>query len=241
MPLKDYYVILGITPEETQSGIQSAWRDLARRYHPDRAGQEATRQFQEVSEAYNVLGDPRRRADYDRLRRRPVDQSKRHSTGAWEDVPPEPLDLGATQFRRHASPEGRWRLSVLEDFIAPHPTFDEIFERFRRNFSPTWLPKSRRLDALNLGLQLSPEEARQGGTVEFGVPVFFPCPHCHGAGRIGLLYACPHCHETGTIMQEEPVRLRIPPGVLDGTLFEIPLRGLGIENFFLRVLIRVES
>ncbi len=241
MPLKDYYVILGISPDETQSGVQNAWRDLARRYHPDRAGQQSTRQFQEVSEAYNVLGDPGRRADYDRQRGRPAKISAGESVAAWKDVPPEPFDSGETHYRRRASPELGRRLSVLEDFVASHPAFDEILDGFRKNFSDAWLPKSRRLDALNLVLHLSPAEAWRGGTVELGVPVFFPCPHCHGEGRVGYFYACPQCHETGTIMREEPVRLRIPPRIADGTLYDIPLKGLGIENFFLRVLIRVDG
>ncbi|MDX1514260.1 MAG: hypothetical protein R3174_11020, partial [Gammaproteobacteria bacterium] len=62
---------------------------------------------------------------------------------------------------------------------------------------------------------------------------------CHGTGRSGFFYSCPQCHETGTVMDEEPVRVRIPPGVTDGTLYEIPLKGLGIQNIYLRLLVRV--
>lgn len=239
MPSKDYYVILGISPGETQSGVRSAWRDLARRYHPDRAGQQSTRQFQEVSEAYNVLGDPRRRAAYDQSRRRTIAEPLR-SAGRQSGVTVEPLDPGPVRTTgARAEPGVTSRLSILDDFLAPHSAFDQIFDRFRRNFTEAWMPKSGRLDGLNLGLHLSPEEARRGGAVELSVPIFFPCQNCHGTGRLGFFYACPECYETGTVMREEPVLLKIPPGVADGTLFEIPLRGLGIQNFYLRVLIRV--
>ncbi|HSS66586.1 MAG TPA: DnaJ domain-containing protein [Gammaproteobacteria bacterium] len=240
MPSKDYYVILGISPQESQSGVRSAWRDLARRYHPDRAGHESTRQFQEVSEAYNVLGDPQRRAAYDRGRRRAFEQPVGRGSGAGAGFGVEPLDPGpAYAPRTRTEPGIGGRLSILDDFIAPSSAFDEVFERFRRNLNDEWPAKSGRLDALNLGLHLSAEEAWRGGTVELGVPIFFPCPDCHGTGRVGFFYACAGCHETGAVMREEPVRLRIPAGVTDGTLFEIPLTGLGIRNFYLRVLIRV--
>jgi molecular chaperone DnaJ len=240
MPSKDYYVILGITPEETQNGVRSAWRDLARKHHPDRAGRQSTRRFQEVSEAYNVLGDPRRRAEYDRSRRATAEATASPPAGAWEAVPVEPFDPGSEAvLHRRSAPEVNRRWSILRDFIAPYSAFDEVVDRFRRNFSDEWLPKSSRLEALNLGLHLSREEARRGGSVELGVPVFFPCPNCRGTGRRSFFHACSVCRQSGTISRDEPVQLHIPAGVADGTLFEIPLKGLGIRNIFLRVLIRV--
>jgi len=240
MPSKDYYVILGISPEEPQTGVTNAWRDLARKYHPDRAGQDATRQFQEVSEAYNVLGDPQRRAAYDRSRRYTVGEAPNRPAGAGKSFTVEPLDPGPVRSgTRRSGPDRLGRLSIMDDFVAPHSAFDDIFARFRRNFTDEWMPKSGGQEALELGLHLSPEEARRGGTAALGVPTFFPCPDCHGTGRSGFFYACPRCHETGTVEGEESVRLRIPPGIPDGALFEIPLQGLGIHNLFLRVRVRV--
>lgn len=241
MPSKDYYVILGISPDESQRGVRNAWRDLARRYHPDRAGQESTSQFQEVSEAYNVLGDPRRRADYDRRRRGAAETSAPpFSGGDFEDITVQPGRPGPVRRPgRRGRPEADLRASILDDFLAPQSAFEEVFERFRKNLSDAWLPKSRRLDALNLGVHLSPEETLAGGTVELGVPVFHPCPDCHGSGRVDFFYACPRCRQTGSVMREAPVEVRIPPRVADGTVFEIPLDGLGIENCYLRLMVRV--
>jgi DnaJ-class molecular chaperone len=166
MPSKDYYVILGISPEEPQTGVTNAWRDLARKYHPDRAGQDATRQFQEVSEAYNVLGDPQRRAAYDRSRRYTVGEASNRPAGAGKSFTVEPLDPGPVRSgTRRSGSGGLGRLSIMDDFVAPHSAFDDIFARFRRNFTDEWMPKSGRQEALELGLHLSPEEARRGGTV----------------------------------------------------------------------------
>jgi molecular chaperone DnaJ len=61
---KTYYMVLGVTRAETPAGIRAAYRDLARRLHPDVAGAGATRAFQELTEAYEVLSDPARRHAY---------------------------------------------------------------------------------------------------------------------------------------------------------------------------------
>src|SRR5689334_4671710 len=67
---RTYYMILGVPRSETPGGIRSAYHDLAKKLHPDVAGEQATRAFQELSEAYDVLSDPQRRRAYnDELRR----------------------------------------------------------------------------------------------------------------------------------------------------------------------------
>ena len=68
---KDYYKILGLEPEATDAEIKSAYRNLARSYHPDLNQEDARAEarFKEVNEANEVLGDPEKRAKYDELRR----------------------------------------------------------------------------------------------------------------------------------------------------------------------------
>jgi DnaJ-class molecular chaperone len=67
---RTYYMILGVPPTASEAGIRTAYHDLARRLHPDVAGQQATHAFQEISEAYDVLSDPRRRREYNEELRR---------------------------------------------------------------------------------------------------------------------------------------------------------------------------
>lgn len=67
MEFKDYYAILGVTKEASQGDIQRAYRKLARRYHPDiNKSADAEEKFKDIGEAYEVLKDPEKRAQYDR-------------------------------------------------------------------------------------------------------------------------------------------------------------------------------
>ncbi len=68
MEYKDYYDILGVDKNASEKEIKRAYRRLARQFHPDvNPDQEAEERFKEINEAYEVLGDPDKRAKYDRL------------------------------------------------------------------------------------------------------------------------------------------------------------------------------
>lgn len=67
---KDYYAALGVSPDASQSDIRKAYRKLAQRYHPDNnpGDQAAEDKFKEISQAYDVVGDPKKRKEYDQMR-----------------------------------------------------------------------------------------------------------------------------------------------------------------------------
>src|SRR5512141_1475171 len=68
MEFKDYYGIVGVKRDATQDEIKRAYRQLARKYHPDVSKQaDAEARFKELGEAYEVLKDPEKRAAYDQL------------------------------------------------------------------------------------------------------------------------------------------------------------------------------
>ncbi len=87
MPERDYYEVLGVSPNATDEQIRRRFRELARKYHPDvNRSPDAEHRFKEITEAYRVLSSPSLRADYDLMRRSA--QSARSGTGNTTTTPP---------------------------------------------------------------------------------------------------------------------------------------------------------
>jgi molecular chaperone DnaJ len=216
---RDYYIVLGVPRGESQRGIRDAFRYLALRFHPDRAGAGATERFQQIVEAYQVLSDPEARRSYDRG----LEHAERRTRARPPIVPSgagaEPLVPGP--------------LGAIQDFRVVVPTAQRVLDRIERKMS-----RSERLAPLDLTLVLSAEEAARGGVLRFEVPVCYPCPRCRGS-RAAWPFVCARCSGHGALIEPEEVALAIPEMVTDGGVFEIPLRGLGIHNMYLRIWTRV--
>ncbi|HEV8716377.1 MAG TPA: DnaJ domain-containing protein [Candidatus Binatia bacterium] len=223
---RDYYLILGVPRTESPSGIRAAFRQLAKRYHPERIGSHGARFFQEILTAYQVLTDPEKRRLYD--------QGLFHAEGrAAEQKGVIIIDSG-TQLAP-AMPEP---IRLLSGFETICPPFEEILEQVLRNFNRTAAPREEPVRSFNVQVVLSPDEAARGGMALIKVPVLYPCPTCGGSGQ-EWLFPCSPCQGQGMLEEEETVRVPIPPLVRDYTVVEVPVRGLGIHNLSLRLYIRV--
>ena len=87
MEFKDYYQILGVDPDADTKDIKIAYRKLARKYHPDlNPGAEAEANFKEVAEAWEVLKDGERRAEYDELRQYGGRQEEFRPPPGWQSA-----------------------------------------------------------------------------------------------------------------------------------------------------------
>lgn len=127
MDYKDYYAILGVPRDADEQTIKSAFRRLARVYHPDVNANKAaaTEKFKEINEAYTVLSDPDKRARYDLFNGR-FDQSRRASSG------PQP---GYTNPRPSAAPNTAREPSQQQRRTSTRTIDAEDLERILRGFA----------------------------------------------------------------------------------------------------------
>jgi molecular chaperone DnaJ len=229
MVKKDYYIILGISRSESPAGIHEAFRKLAKKYHPDLGGPETAETFREIAQAYETLSDPEERRTYD--------QTLRQGESLLRS---EPLQEVARQRRYQAEPLVPQPMSILHDFQTIRPSFDALFDRILRNFSGIGVTKAERMEDLNIEVILTPLEAARGVVAPIEVPVFRTCWTCQGTGR-EWLFPCVACAGQGIIEEHETVSVRIPAGIRDRSVIEMPIEGLGIHNFYLRLHIRISG
>lgn len=187
---RDYYEILGIKKNASLDETKRAYREMALRHHPDRVPheqkKEAEEKFKEISEAYAVLSDSKKRALYDQYGHAGIDQAFTH-----EDI-----------FR------GADFSSIFEglsDFGFGGGLFDEIFgdlgfDIFGRS-RRTQSGRSRGRD-LEVGVNVSLEEAASGVEKTIQLPRYEPCDTCQGTGAKPRTKksTCPQCRGTGKMV-----------------------------------------
>jgi len=223
---KSYFAILGISPNATVDEIRSAYRRLAKEFHPDHYTGSSER-FRDIQEAYSVLGNRWRRRKYEQsIRKVPIRTPLRPTTY------PEPEPLIAEE-----NPVDMGEVSPVRSFQSFTPSFDEIFDWLWSNFSDLTQPKSARVQSLTLGVTLTPEQARRGGNARVMVPAQAVCPTCRGHGGVGS-YECARCAGEGVISDEMPVSVSFPPGISKDHAVIIPLDRFGIPNTHITVLFR---
>lgn len=197
MEFKDYYDILGIKPDADAKAVKTAYRRLARKYHPDVSKErDAEKKFKDVSEAYEVLGDAAKRSEYDTLRQYGRKGQQFEPPPGWH------TSAGSSNFS-----DGEF-----SDF------FSSIFgDRFQQS------PGSAHKTRMHFG---DAEElfAQRGQDVEIELPMFleeilrdeakaieFNLPAVGAGGR--------------RVDQKKSLKVKIPPGTVDGE--RIRLKGQG--------------
>ena len=222
---KNYFAILGVASSASPDEIRSAYRRLAKEYHPDHStgGSEP---FRQIQEAYSVLGDPYKRNKYEQsLRDSPMKTSRVHGPSPEPLIPKQqPVDMG--------------EISPLRSFQTFTPSLDEIFDWLWNNFASLDWPKSGRLQNLTLEIPLTTEQAMRGGNARIMVPARAVCPLCHGYGSVGP-YECSRCAGEGAISGEVPVNISFPAGFTQDHAVVIPLERFGLRNLQLTAIFRL--
>jgi curved DNA-binding protein CbpA len=124
----NYYVVLGIAEDADEETIRSAFRALARRYHPDVGAGSSPVEFQRAREAYETLVDPERRRRYDQLR-----ASRNHPVVIKEVIVTKPFAEPLVGFRRSSFGVPRSSVTVTRPSF-----FDELVEGLFASLTGNW-------------------------------------------------------------------------------------------------------
>src|SRR6516165_3785897 len=247
---KDYYKALGVSKTAKPAEIKAAYRKLARKYHPDanKGDASAEERFKEISEAYSVLSDEKRRKEYDEARSlfgggfRVPTGSRPGQQGGFGG-----FDLGDIF---SGTGDGGGGLGDL---------FGGVFNRGRT----TAQNRARRGADVETETTLTFSDAIDGTTVALRLTGEGPCPTCHGTGAKagtvprmcpscqgtgqssrnlgsfsmsevckechgrGLVVddPCPECSGSGRAMSSRTIQARIPAGVADGQRIKLAGKG----------------
>lgn len=240
---RDYYEVLGVDKNATEDQIKKAYRTIAIKYHPDRnpGNKEAEEKFKEAAEAYDVLHDPQKRQQYDTFGFNGPGAGGGFDGFGTSMNMDDIFSMFGDIFGGHAGfggfGGGRRGPQVQRGSdlrLKVRLSLDEIAHGVTKKFKV-------RKDLTCSHCQGS--GAAPGSTSE-------QCPTCHGSGVIthttqsifGMMQTqgvcptcngegtviknkCPHCHGTGIEKGEEVVEIKIPAGVAEGMIVNVPGKG----------------
>jgi molecular chaperone DnaJ len=202
---KDYYAVLGVNKDATDDQIKKAFRKLARKYHPDQnKDSSAEKKFKEVTEANDILSDPKQRAEYDQAR-----------------------SLFGSGFRFPGSGRGQGSTMGFEDIFASGGSgLGDILGGFFGGGGGPSTRGPRRGSDVETEVKIGFKDAAQGTMVSLRLSSETACDSCRGTGaRAGTTpKACPSCHGSGmTARQSGGFAVSEPCGLCHG-------RGLTIDD-----------
>ncbi|NIM51105.1 MAG: molecular chaperone DnaJ [Gemmatimonadales bacterium] len=245
---KDLYDVLGVDANASDTEIKKAYRRLAMQYHPDRNNGEkaAEEKFKEVTEAYEILRDPRQRAQYDRFGMAGVRGGGAGGFGFHHVDLAEALSIfmrdfggfggfdslfGGGERARRAQRRGQDVRATLK------LTIEDVAHGVTRKLKLKTLERCDHCGGSGAKPGTSPVQCRTcGGSGEvrrasqslFGQFVSVsPCPTCGAEGTV-VEEPCDLCRGDGRVRQEKEVKVEVPPGVSANNY--ITLRGQGIAG-----------
>jgi len=240
MAKKDYYEVLGVNKGASKDEMKKAYRKLAQKYHPDINPEEsAEEKFKEAAEAYEVLSDDQKRAQYDRFGHAGVTGAGSGFSGqGFEDIFSDIFggnspfgDIfggGGGRTRRRRGQKGsdiRIKLSLTLEQIANGVEKKLKLNRYNACVSCDGTGADQG-SAFNTcpTCQGAGEIRQQAGGGFFQQIVVSTCPTCQGDGRI-VTKACSTCNGKARVQDEAVVNVKIPAGVQEG--MSLSVRGKG--------------
>lgn len=238
---KDYYEVLGVNRSASADEIKSAYRKLARKFHPDlNPGDKAAEErFKELQEAYDTLSDPENRKLFDKYGEnwRAVKQGGGAPPPGWEGARtaggPRPGGPGGFDFSGFDFGGG----------AGGSEGFDIFEEMFGRTSGRGRRRRTERGEDIEAQLELSLEEAHRGGRRTLQMQAAETCPTCNGTGQVGDK-PCQTCGGLGQVLKPKTIEVNIPAGVRDGSTVRLAgqggagLNGTQPGDLYLRIRLR---
>ena len=234
MKYKDYYEILGVERSADAAAIKSAYRKLARKYHPDvNKTKEAEEKFKDINEAYEVLSDKNKRQRYDSL--------GSNWQGGADYTPPPGFENFSFNFNQGGAQSFDFGSAGFSDFFSS--LFGDMMggmnSQNMHNFSSydfngarqtsgsrhtsSSAPSSENLD-ITKTLNVTAKDLFEGKPISVTFTDMEKCTECHG-GKY-----CSHCGGTGIVSTPRNVKVKLPKGIEEGK--KIRLKGEGKSDLY---------
>ncbi len=239
---RDYYEVLGVDKSADEGAIKKAYRNLAKKYHPDAnpGDAEAEKKFKEASEAYAVLSDPEKKRQYDQFGHAAFDGGA-GGAGGFDFSGTDFSDIfgdifgdffGGGSRRSSAQNAGPMKGANLRTSI--RVTFEEAVFGCEKEIELTIKETCKTCNGNGAKPGTSPETCSKcggKGQVVFTQQSFFgtvrnvqACPDCQGSGKI-IKDKCTDCRGTGYVPMKKRYAVDIPAGIDNGQCKRMP--GLG--------------
>ncbi len=235
---KDYYEILGVKKDAAVEEIKKAYRKLARKYHPDLnpGDKTAEQKFKDINEAYEVLSDPKKRADYDRFGKTPFEAGR-----GFEGFGPSgfSFDFGAGAEDIFSDLFGGFRNADTARFREEVPlrghdieakfdiTLEEAYRGVKKPITVTREVSCKSCAGRGAKSFQTCTRCKGRGSVQQERGFFRlsqTCPACKGTGKI-VTQVCDACSGKGSTTITETINVKIPPGADTGS--RVKLKGMG--------------
>ena len=239
---RDYYEVLGVDKSADEAAIKKAYRNLAKKYHPDANPGDATaeKKFKEASEAYAVLSDPEKKRQYDQFGHSAFDGSA-GAGGAYDFSGMDFSEMFGDIFgdffgggRRSSSSAGAGPMKGANLRTSIRVTFEEAVFGCEKQIELTIKENCKTCNGSGAKPGTSPETCTKcggKGQVVFSQQSFFgtvrnvqTCPDCQGSGKI-IKDKCSDCRGTGYVPMKKRYAVDIPAGIDNGQCKRMP--GLG--------------
>ena len=238
---RDYYEVLGVSKSASDSELKSAYRKLAKKYHPDMnpGDKEAEAKFKEASEAYSVLSDPDKRRQYDQFGHAAFEGGAGGGAGGLDfsgmDMSGICGDIFGDFFgggRSRAQSNGPMKGQNLHHTI--RITFEEACFGTEKELDLPLQDECESCHGTGAKAGTTPETCSKcggKGQVVFTQQSLFgmvrnvqTCPDCRGTGKI-IREKCPDCHGSGYITRKRKISVTVPAGIDNGQSIRIREKG----------------